>query len=91
MGLRRPGVAKDYEEMPGANVAPLAKGYHNHHHLHQNASPRTHLHHNSDIGSHPMGHDLEMSSVSVVPDGLCSTNIAGWLCICKCNSHVSFI
>lgn len=73
MGLRRPGVAKDYEEMPGVNVAPLAKSYHNHHHLHQNASPRTHLHHNSDIGSHPMGHDLEMSSVSVVPDGSCST------------------
>lgn len=69
MGLRRPGVGKDYEEMPGANVPPLRKNHH-HHHLHQNISPRTHLHHNGDIGSHPMGHDLEMSSVSVVPDGL---------------------
>lgn len=82
MGLRRPGVAKDYEEMPGANVAPLGKSYHNHHHLHQNASPRTHLHQNSDIGSHPMGHDLEMSSVSVVPDGLYFI-IAGW-CLAGC-------
>lgn len=74
MGLRRPGVGKDYEEMPGANVPPLAKSHRHHHQLHQNISPRTHLHHNSDIGSHPMGHDLEMSSVSVVPDGLYSFN-----------------
>lgn len=56
MGLRRPGVTRDYEEMPGANV-PIT-----HHHIH-------YPNRINDIGSHPMGQDLEMSSVSVVPDG----------------------
>lgn len=73
MGLRRPGVGKDYEEMPGENVPPKTLHYH---HLHQNSAPRPNVHHNSDIGSHPMGHDLEMSSVSVVPDGLYTQLIA---------------
>lgn len=61
MGLRRPGVIKDYEEMPGANVPVPSKNLHH--------TSRISIHHHGDIGSHPMGHDLEMSSVSVVPDG----------------------
>lgn len=64
MGLRRPGVVKDYEEMPGANIPVNVS----------NGIPRPMHHHPRNIGliepvAHPLGQDLEMSSVSVVPDG----------------------
>lgn len=72
MGLRRPGVVKDYEEMPGANIPVnasngISRSVHHHPHLPPHHHPR-----NIGLiepGAHPMGQDLEMSSVSVVPDG----------------------
>lgn len=75
MGLRRPGIIKDYEEMPGTNVPdPSMHTNHNHnHHLHnsrnQNHStqlPQRHVNQTVDM---TVCQDLEMSSVSVVPDG----------------------
>lgn len=73
MGLRRPGVIKDYEEMPGANV-PEPSMHTNHHHHHHNSRipnhssqlPQQNVHQTGDM---TMCQDLEMSSVSVVPDG----------------------
>lgn len=68
MGLRRPGATKDYEEMPGTNLPIQSKNNHhinNHHHHHPQ---RNSLHH-ADLVNHTICQDLEMSSVSVVPDG----------------------
>lgn len=69
MGLRRPGVVKDYEEMPGANIpVTTVNGLSRpvHHHPHHN-SRNIGL---TENGAHTIGPpDLEMSSVSVVPDG----------------------
>lgn len=64
MGLRRPGAVREYEEMPGANVPLPTKNLHPQHHQ----ILRGGLHH-GDITSHPIASGLEMSSVSVVPDG----------------------
>lgn len=66
MGLRRPGVTKEYEEMPGANVPMPSKHIH-HSHLHNQNHSNTHLSRNG--GDLSVCQDLEMSSVSVVPDG----------------------
>lgn len=52
MGLRRPGVTREYEEMPGTNVPKNLR-----------------VNNISEGISHPIAQDLEMSSVSVVPDG----------------------
>lgn len=71
MGLRRPGVTKDYEEMPGANVPTPSKHLHSHHnHLHNQIHSNPHSQ-RSIPQSNDMSicQDLEMSSVSVVPDG----------------------
>ena len=58
MGLRRPGGTKEYEEMPGSNV-PVSRI----------VGQQTIVDHHID---HPtIAPDLEMSSVSVVPDGKC--------------------
>lgn len=51
MGLRRSGVTKDYEEMPGANVP-------------------TGLEAVETNREHPLSQEFELSSVSVVPDGI---------------------
>lgn len=78
MGLRRPGVIKDYEEMPGANVPEPSMHtnhhvHHNHHHIHnariQNHSSQLPQRNINQTGDMTMCQDLEMSSVSVVPDG----------------------
>lgn len=78
MGLRRPGVVKDYEEMPGANVPGTpSKQYQNHHnhHVHgqnqQNHHPQRNIPPSNDMS---ICQDLEMSSVSVVPDGEYATS-----------------
>lgn len=68
MGLRRPGVTKDYEEMPGANVPMPSKHIH-HSHLHNQSHSNVHLPRNTPAGDLSVCQDLEMSSVSVVPDG----------------------
>lgn len=71
MGLRRPGVIKDYEEMPGTNVPASPKHLHSHHnHLHNQIHSNPHSQ-RSIPQSNDMSicQDLEMSSVSVVPDG----------------------
>lgn len=68
MGLRRPGVTKDYEEMPGANLPMPSKHIH-HSHLHNQNHPNAHLPRNTQAGDLSVCQDLEMSSVSVVPDG----------------------
>lgn len=65
MGLRRPGATKDYEEMPGANLPIPSK---NILHISNHHPQRNSLHH-GDLMNHAMCQDLEMSSVSVVPDG----------------------
>lgn len=67
MGLRRPGV-KDYEEMPGANVPMPSKHIHHGHHHNQNHL-NSHSTRNTQAGDLSVCQDLEMSSVSVVPDG----------------------
>lgn len=69
MGLRRPGVTKDYEEMPGANVPMPSKHIH-HSHLHNQTHSSTHIPRNTQAGDLSVCQDLEMSSVSVVPDGM---------------------
>lgn len=61
MGLRRPSATKDYEEMPGTNVAVVGNS-----NLTRVAGP--YIGFNSEH-EHPIRSDLEMSSVSVVPDG----------------------
>lgn len=73
MGLRRPGVIKEYEEMPGANVPGTpSKTYQNpnNHNLHGQIH-QTHHSQRTIPPSNDMSicQDLEMSSVSVVPDG----------------------
>lgn len=68
MGLRRPGITKDYEEMPGANVPMPSKHIH-HSHLHNQSHSNAHLPRNQPAGDLSVCQDLEMSSVSVVPDG----------------------
>lgn len=55
MGLRRPGVTKDYEEMPGANVPPS-----------QNIGLALHAGMDANGG---LDQGFELASVSVVPDG----------------------
>lgn len=55
MGLRRSGVTKDYEEMPGANVPTGLEAVET----------------NRD---HPLSQEFELSSVSVVPDGISDEN-----------------
>lgn len=79
MGLRRPGVIKDYEEMPGANVPEpsMHTNHHMHPHHHRIHNTRIHNNHSSQLPQRNVNHtgdmtmcqDLEMSSVSVVPDG----------------------
>lgn len=69
MGLRRPGVTKDYEEMPGANVPMPSKHIH-HSHLHSQIHSNLHSQRSSQAGDLTVCQDLEMSSVSVVPDGM---------------------
>lgn len=70
MGLRRPGVTKDYEEMPGTNVPMPSKHIH-HSHLHNQINSSPHLQRNTHQASDlTVCQDLEMSSVSVVPDGM---------------------
>lgn len=72
MGLRRPGVTKDYEEMPGANVPMPSKHIH-HTHLHNHSMhSNPHSQRNAQAGDLTVfgNQDLEMSSVSVVPDGM---------------------
>lgn len=68
MGLRRPGVTKEYEEMPGANV-PISSTYIHHSHLHKHSPSNPHVQRNTQAGDLTVCQDLEMSSVSVVPDG----------------------
>lgn len=69
MGLRRPGVTKDYEEMPGANVPIPSKHIHHGHHHHNPNHLNSHSTRNTQAGDLSVCQDLEMSSVSVVPDG----------------------
>lgn len=67
MGLRRPGVIKDYEEMPGANVPPGGRVHVDmtEHHAIGAGAPIMDAHqHNGGLGQ-----EFEMASVSVVPDG----------------------
>lgn len=64
MGLRRPGV-REYEEMPGANVPGIpSKPYQGH--VHGQNQQQRNIPPPSDMS---ICQDLEMSSVSVVPDG----------------------
>lgn len=56
MGLRRPGVTKDYEEMPGANVPPSQNN---------GFGPPGGME-----PSNGLDQGFEMASVSVVPDGI---------------------
>lgn len=79
MGLRRPGVIKEYEEMPGANVpAPSKHTNHHHHHHHHSRNQNHTVQHpqRSTLQTSDMStcQDLEMSSVSVVPDGKLNYN-----------------
>lgn len=70
MGLRRPGVTKDYEEMPGANVPMPSKHIH-HSHLHSQIHGNSpHSHRSTQVDDLNVCQNLEMSSVSVVPDGV---------------------
>lgn len=69
MGLRRPGVTKDYEEMPGTNIPMPSKHIH-HSHLHNQSHSSPHSQRGIQTGDLSVCQDLEMSSVSVVPDGL---------------------
>lgn len=73
MGLRRPGVIKEYEEMPGTNVPAPSKHTHHHNHHHSRNQNHSGQHpqriNNQTGGDMAMCQDLEMSSVSVVPDG----------------------
>lgn len=55
MGLRRSGVTKDYEEMPGTNVPTGLEAVET----------------NRD---HTLSQEFELSSVSVVPDGILFDN-----------------
>lgn len=71
MGPRRPGLTKEYEEMPGANV-PISSTHIHHNHLHNHSiHPRSnpHVQRNTQAGDLTVCQELEMSSVSVVPDG----------------------
>lgn len=54
MGLRRPGVPKDYEEMPGTNLPSGSDGL-----------PASELNAHSSV----LDQQFEFASVSVVPDG----------------------
>lgn len=61
MGLRRPSTTKDYEEMPGVNIADT-----------ENGSIRSSTYSRSSLpNNNAPRRDLEMitTSVSVVPDG----------------------
>lgn len=66
MGLRRPGVIKDYEEMPGANVPPgrVHVNMTEHQATAGGATIMDAHQHNGGLGQ-----EFEMASVSVVPDG----------------------
>lgn len=69
MGLRRPGLTKEYEEMPGANV-PMPSKHTHLSHLHNQTHANSHSQRSAQAGDLSVCQDLEMSSVSVVPDGL---------------------
>lgn len=66
MGLRRPGVIKEYEEMSGANVPGTPLKLYQNHNVHEQHQLQRNIPPSSDMS---ICQDLEMSSVSVVPDG----------------------